>query len=1590
MRVGPKLLALFFIVGIIPLVILGWYVKTLSEASFMTETFAKLESIRQIKKSTLEKYFVRYQTDARTLVNAIIPMRDHAVERLEMTRTEVQRDVENYFNNMKHDILLMQDDLYLHDTFGQVYKAFEAVGNKVGSPEWNALVAQLEHRIGDIVNDNGLDDLLLVSLEGEIVYSLGRKSDLGQNLDQGALRETPLGQAVHQLQSLHDPDAVVFSDFAPYAPAGGVQSAFVVARMKQLGYVVFRFGVTRINAIVQAQLVKSEGDAPLTQKKTLEILLAGRAQGTVLLRSDRTLAKKSFGQKQSSLFLDKGLAGESGTKISMNEAGIMEFVSYSPLNLPGLNWAVLVTRSVDEAMSLVENGRNGVFLQRYAKDYGYHDLLLVGHNGLVFYSIGQEADLGTNVLDGEYSNTNMAQMVRQVMKTHQFGMTDFVSYAPSGGKPSAFMAMPILQKGEDELVVVLQLSLDEIQKIMDEREGMGKSGESYLVGPDKRMRSSSYEDPMARSVLASFAGDVKNNGVDTEGVSEALAGQIGIKVFETYNSHQVLAAFSPIQFGQITWALLVEIDLEEVHAPIDAIFQGILLAGLILIGVVVGIALLTTRGMVRPLQGLMSAAGQIASGDRSARVAVMGGGEFGDLGRIFNLMAESNEEQFWLQTNLAHIASLVQQSKTPKDLVQRLMSELVPLMKGGHGAIYVHNAKSGRYELLASYGFKVHKNLNSSFVAGEGLVGQCVWEKRSILITDAPRDYIKINSGLGESSPVQILLAPMIFQEMVVAVIEIATFGEFTAMQHSLMEALQGPLGLGLENLHRSQQTQELLEETQAQSEELSTQQEELKRSNEELQHQAEELRASEEELQSQQDELEASNQTLRAQKAVLEKSQAELEDSRRLIEEKAKDLTRASQYKSEFLANMSHELRTPLNSLLILSRLFYENRDGNLSHAQVESARMIHSSGSELLELINDILDLSKIEAGKMAILVEDLHLSELRDRIAGQFAHMAKDKGLEFKVELALDAPLSIRTDEGKMGRILKNFLSNAFKFTEKGLVSVRIGKAWEDRRVTEGEVRLVSGDVNVKKAVFISVSDTGIGIAQDKLQLVFDAFQQADGGTSRKYGGTGLGLSIARELARLLHGELRLKSEVGKGSVFTLLLPEIIAGDEGGIDHPVSPSPPQNRINPPIVAQQRAVGDITALATVSGAALGDFILDDRAQIQNGDKVLLVIEDDPRFATVVCALARQRGYKCLAAPDGESGLALAMCYHPMGVILDRTLEGLMDGDAVLARMQENPATNKIPVHVIAGKENGFEALMKQGAVGVLAKPVSEAQLRKVFGRIECAAGKNLLLVEDDPSSAKATAAFFHSQGVEVTAIHDGEGALQLLKERTFNCMVLDLDLPGISGFDLLGRLASEATLSRPPVIVYSGRELSREEYSRLRHYTDSVVMKGADSGERLMNEVGLFLSGVEGVTSTEAPVLTDASLFAGEKILLVDDDMRNIFAMSKMLQSQGLRVIMAPDGRRSLELLDKNTDIKVVLMDVMMPVMDGLEAVRLIREQARFKSLPIVILSAKAMPEDREKGLAAGANAFLAKPVNTDQLILVLREYLSGANRD
>ncbi|MFC3652314.1 response regulator [Dyella humi] len=997
-----------------------------------------------------------------------------------------------------------------------------------------------------------------------------------------------------------------------------------------------------------------------------------------------------------------------------------------------------------------------------------------------------------------------------------------------------------------------------------------------------------------------------------------------------------------------------------------------------LIGLALGLMVisLTSRMVARPIRRLGESMTRLANHDHTIPIrGVERKDEIGEISRalqVFKQMVIESHAQAKLKSDATAISASLQAATNHRDFAERLVSQLAPLIHAGVVLFYGFDESRQRLDLLGSYGLRL-QNSPDAYMPGEGLVGQCASSRQPIVLDDVPHNYFRIDSGSGAAVPRYLTILPLLVRNQLVGVLEFGGFGAPTPHHEQLLEELLPLAALTLENLNRAVNTEQLLEQTREQADELRIsavtmrqQQEALRAANDtlqtktiELEEQSQRLLASEEELRVQADELQASNEELRMMTDTLREQKQQVEVLQQETEQKADELARASQYKSEFLANMSHELRTPLNSLLILSRSLADNREGNLDGEQVESARIIHDAGSSLLRLINDILDLSKIEAGKMELSLVDYPLQNLARSFRRNFDHVARDKQLDYEVTVGESLPEAIHTDPTRLEQIVNNLLANAFKFTAKGSIRVHISRPVGDLPVPEA--------LRGNALLAISVKDSGIGIPTDKLERIFNAFEQADSSTSRQFGGTGLGLSISRRMAALLGGDIVLRSEVGQGSEFVLLLPERSTGTTASVGAPAT----SNAMPAPRPVTR-------ALLPAEG------MKDDRERIAPGDSVILVVEDDPAFAHILADIVRQKGHRMLHAPNGEAGLELARRHHPVGILLDVMLPG-MDGWTVIERLKADPVTRHIPVHFLTATDDAGRG-RELGAVGFLTKPVTREAIYGALERLlSFAKGRTRhLLVVDDDRLVRESLQILLSQDedLKIEQAESGEEALQKISSASYDCIVLDLGLPGMSGIDFLEKLAESGNV--PPVVVYSGRELSREESLRIRQYTDSIVMKGTRAPERLMDEVSLFLHSIRNSKqATGSPAATDDGL-RGHHVLLVDDDMRNLFALSKVLRDWGMQVSMAQDGQKALQVLAENPQVELVLMDIMMPGMDGYEATRAIRAQPTLSRLPIIALTAKAMRGDRERCLEAGANDYLSKPVDVDKLASLIRMWL------
>jgi HAMP domain-containing protein/CheY-like chemotaxis protein/signal transduction histidine kinase len=964
---------------------------------------------------------------------------------------------------------------------------------------------------------------------------------------------------------------------------------------------------------------------------------------------------------------------------------------------------------------------------------------------------------------------------------------------------------------------------------------------------------------------------------------------------------------------------------------------------------------LLAANLTTQVRAIAEVATAVTKGDLTRSIQVEARGEVAELKDNINTMIDNlrlttdrNTEQDWLKTNLAKFTNMLQGQRDLTTVGRLLLSELTPLVNAHQGVIYQMGSEEAHgLALLSAYADDGANGHPRNLGLGEGLIGQCAVDKRRMLITEMPETAVPISSALFKVPPRNNIVLPVLFENQVKAVIELASIHEFTTLQTMFLEQLTTSIGIVLNSIEATMQTEGLLKQSQQLAGELQAQQRELQQTNEQLEQKA---------------------QQLAERNVEVERKNQEIEQARRALEEKATELALTSKYKSEFLANMSHELRTPLNSILILGQQLTDNPEGNLSTKQVEFARTIHGAGTDLLNLISDILDLSKIESGTVTVDAEEVFFSNLVDMVARPFRHEADTRQLSFEVHVDPNLGRSITTDTKRLQQVLKNLLSNAFKFTGQGGVRLNVSAAlggWSAEHPVLSQAPAV---------VAFEVSDTGIGIPLEKQKIIFEAFQQADASTSRKYGGTGLGLAISRELASLLGGEIHLRSTPNAGSTFTLYLPVKYVGPTAAV-HATTATAPAALHAGPHLAPERTIEPIP---------------DDRMDIQPGDAILLIVEDDPHYARILIDLARDKGFKALLAMRGDDALNLAKQYQPTAVSLDVFLPDML-GWNVLSQLKQNSLTRHIPVQIVTLDEDRQHGLAR-GAFSFVTKPTTREGIADALSRIKefsAPRRKRLLVVEDNKAEQMSIRELLGHDDIEIVSAGTGDEALATLRDRPCDCVVLDLRLPDMSGFEVLERMRADDALTDVPVVVFTGRELSAEEDAQLHTMARSIVVKGVESPERLLNETALFLHRVitdlpaEKQQMLERLNSSDEDL-VGRTVLLVDDDARNIFALSSVLERRGMNVLTATTGNEAIELIEKTPSLAIVLMDIMMPEMDGYQTMEKIRQNRAYRRLPIIALTAKAMKGDREKCLEAGASDYLAKPVNTEQLLSALRMWL------
>lgn len=1266
---------------------------------------------------------------------------------------------------------------------------------------------------------------------------------------------------------------------------------------------------------------------------------------------------------------------------------------------------------------------HGSDLRTFCFTFQLKDVLLTDSDGHVLFTVVGTDDLGINLFTGPLSDTCLSRAVKRTFDSGMPTFSDFMHYPPMNDEISGFLTSILVNDSGQKIgAIILNIDNRKIDAIIQQSTGQGLTGHAYLIGEDLLLRSN-WDAMGPGSVLTQKIDTPQTNlwrdwHVDAPKPTHAHADTHNASIYMGPNHREVLGIHRDFEIAGTHWAVVAERETAVAFAAADRLklFMFGLLIGTGLLVVFISIPLM--KRTFRPLQTLSLATRRISGGDLDQRISIQSDNEIGELANNFNQMVTSlkhatrkTELENWFKNGLAEISDHMRGDSNVAELSKKVITFLSKYLDAKVGAVY-SAVENDHLQLTGSYAFHKRKGLSNSFKIGEGLVGQAALEKETIQLTQIPADYMTIGSGLGETPPCAIMVVPLINENRVEGVAELGFLEAPTDQKRDFLLQAAEPIALSFRVARNRKKMKALLEKTQIQAEELRVREEELRENNTLLEKQSRDLKTSEDSLMKQQVDLEEKNQTLEQQqnelsetndqlqktaaeleqqtatleiqKTEIEEKNNELEKIRTDLERKAAELEITGKYKSEFLANMSHELRTPLNSLLILSKLLSNNEDDNLTDKQVQFAQTIYDSGNDLLNLINEILDLSKIEAGRMSIDVEALELTDLISDIHKKFDTLAEQKGVSFTAGLDNIGPTRMVTDIQKLHQILNNLLSNAFKFTDQGAITLSIHSIPAD-------VSFFRSELSTDQAICFEVTDTGVGIDTAKQKLIFEAFQQEDGSTSRKYGGTGLGLSISRELAKLLGGEIHIQSQKNKGSRFSLYLPLKIhdSGNLAAPGHPVSARPTlETKPVPPAVVEPAAP---PAPENIKSPAPDiDDVRDDRRHIHAGDRSILIIEDDPKFANILMEFARERDFKCLIAGDGETGLHFAEYYAPSGIILDIGLPK-MDGWGVMDRLKENMKTRHIPVHFISAADNEFDALMR-GAVGYLTKPAKLDDINDVFGKLETIISKvqkELLVVEDDAIQAESIKALVGNGDVVTTVAASASEAVALLEDHRFDCIVLDLGLPDMTGQAFLEHLRKSNPRDHIPVIVYTGKEISDEDHALLSKYADSILVKGARSPERLLDETALFLHRVESKLPREKRrmirMLHDQEAVLKDKtVLLVDDDMRNVYALSQILQDKGIHVLTGKDGKQGITKLLAHPETDLVLMDIMMPEMDGYEAMREIRKNDTYSQLPIIALTAKAMKGDRAKCMAAGASDYLAKPVDPSKLLSMLRVWM------
>lgn len=1701
MNIMKKLLLAFFVVGVVPAIVISVTSLNNGGGALKKSEYSKLESIRETKKAQILEQFDNYKKNMGFLKNIVGTYEDEGFEMLALSTNQKKSKIENFFKKIDSELVLISS----HKDVLEAEKVFRTVASKgkfnSGNPQYRSSWVRYNPVFSNLIKNNNFEDIYLINASnGLVMFSNDGGKDVGTNIKLGKEKNEGLGKLLEKILAS---GKSAYSDFSAYSPKDGKQYFFAGIPIYKNGkfesIVALRYGADKFDELVQEYTGLG---------KTGETYLAGMSDGKITFRSDlKTMGNGTYtvgaeAAKGSPEYWVDAFDNKLVKDVYTDSEGKLVMVVGEKLAVNGLDWIIISKMDIEEI--LTKKVENREVYDIYREKFDFSDLFLIHPNGQVFYSVAKEDDYHTNIISGKYSKSGLGNLVKNVLETKEYQFEDFSIYEPSDGEVYSFVGIPYIYNNKVQFVIGAQISKEKINKIMSHISEMGKTGETFLVGKDYLMRSDSYLDKKNRTIEASFK---NSTTIDTKDVTNALKGMSNTISLTDYLGNTVLSSYTNVKIGNTEWALISKMNSKEVMTSNRYLTIWILIILLISIGGITLFAFAFTETISKPILKLNEWAKKVAKGENEIIEITESNDEIGmvsesfknvvdslqkltdmcthisigDLSDKFTLRSENdplgqavntmrdnfvtvveqakqiskgdysseiiprsdkdelsislkemvvalkesrdnNEKQRWTKAGQGELNDVMQGEQRIEGLAKNIITKLCTYLSVDVGTIFIKGTEN-EYILTGTYAFTPKIAHAVTVREGEGMLGQALLEKQMMITKNVPDDYMVTSSSLGETKIKNILILPCLHNNEVLCLIELGKLKEFTETEIELLKIVSENIAIGIESCEAQENMKILLDKTMKQAEELQQQQEELRQTNEELEEQAKALRESEERLLQQQEELRQTNEELEEQTKILKESEErlqvqqeelrvtneELEErtfslenqrkevnekneilkkAQKEIEMKAKALEIASKYKSEFLANMSHELRTPLNSILILSQLLSQNKSKHLTELEIDYANTINTSGIDLLNLINDILDLSKVEAGKMEVNIEKIKTKSMVKEIEKLFEHVVSEKGLSFNVSIEDDVPEDIFSDEQRLSQVIKNVMSNAIKFTSKGSIDLKVFKP--------KNMNFNLKSLENKDLIAFSIKDTGIGITPDKIMHIFEAFKQGDGTTSRKFGGTGLGLSISREFIRLFGGEIQVQSEEGKGAEFIVILPvksevsgkadvEFNAMDyiESNFGHSKAEEIPQIEVLP-------AKKEETFTFEVK-KELPDLELEEVDINVSDNEYILIIEDDQTFSGILEKMAQVKGFTAITTQTGEKGLAIINKAIPSAVILDIGLPG-MSGWEVLERIKQNPKLKKIPVHIMSAID-GSEKFKELGILDFIQKPVSIEKLENAFDRIKTITInglKKILIVEDNKIHSKSIRSVImaHNNDIEILACETAEACIKMLMNDEFDCMILDLGLEDMCGIDLLTKIRKD-DISQIPIIIYTGKDLSREENEKLEKYAETVILKGPQSMERLLDETNLFLHHIEKKMSEKKHRIVQSEYekeenLVGKKVLVVDDDMRNVFALTSLLESKGLIVEPARNGKEALEIIKKDEMFDIILMDIMMPEMDGYTATRAIRKIRRYENTPIIALTAKAMKEDRNKCINAGASDYMSKPIEMDKLINLLRVWL------